>query len=79
VSVINLIYFISLIHLITKMTNRMQLCVTIYCSLTALHVSRDIFAHHPELLNCIYGFWYYSRMWLPAGVMDELERSYIRE
>jgi len=31
-----------------------------YCSLTALHVSSDIFAHHQEDLNCIYSFWYYS-------------------
>jgi len=29
-----------------KMTNKMQLCRIIYCSLTALHVSSDIFAHH---------------------------------
>jgi hypothetical protein len=33
----------------------------------------DIFAHNQEHLNCIYSFWYYSRMSLPAGVMDELE------
>jgi hypothetical protein len=57
------------------MTNKMQLCRIIYCSLTALHVSGDIFAHHQEHYNCIYSFWYYSRMWLPAGVMDELELS----
>jgi hypothetical protein len=58
---------------ITKLTNKMQLCRIIYCSLTALHVSSDIFAQHQEHLNCIYSFWYYSRMSLPAGVMDELE------
>jgi hypothetical protein len=45
----------------------------IYCSLTALNVSSDIFAHHQEHLKCIYSFWYYSRLSLPAGVMDELE------
>jgi len=56
-----------------KMTNKMQLCGIIYCSLTALQVSRDIFVHHQEHLNCIYGFWYYSRMSWPAGVMDDLE------
>jgi hypothetical protein len=50
----------------------MQLC-RIICSLTALHVSSDIFAHHQEHLNCICSFWYYSRMSWPAGVMDELE------
>jgi hypothetical protein len=37
---------------ITKMTNKMQLCRIIYCSLAALHVSSDIFAHHQEHLNC---------------------------
>ena len=31
---------------ITKLTNKMQLCRIIYCSLTALHVSSDNFAHH---------------------------------
>jgi len=36
------------------MTNRMQLCGTIYCPLIALHVSSDIFAHHQELLNYIF-------------------------
>jgi len=35
----------------TKMTDKMQLCRIIYCSLTALHVSSDIFAHHQEHLN----------------------------
>ena len=52
-----------------KMTNKMQLCKIIYCSLTALHVSSDIFAHHQEHLNCIYSFWFYSRMSLSAAVM----------
>ena len=45
----------------TKMTNKMQLCRIIYCSLTALHVSSNIFAHHQEHLNCNYSFWFYSR------------------
>jgi hypothetical protein len=40
----------------------MQLCMIIYCSLTALHVSSDIFAHHQEHLNCNYSFWFYSRV-----------------
>jgi len=31
----------------------MQLCGIIYHSLAAVHVSRDIFAHHQEQLNCI--------------------------
>jgi hypothetical protein len=38
----------------TKITNEMQLCIIIYCFLTALHVSSDIFAHHQEHLNCDY-------------------------
>jgi len=33
----------------------------IYCSLAALHISSDIFAHHQEHLNCNYSFWFYSR------------------
>ena len=44
----------------------MQLCRLIYCSLIALHVSSDVFAHHQEHLNCIYSFWYYPRMSMPA-------------
>ena len=59
--------------LLMKMTNKMQLCRIIYCSLTALHVSSDNFAQHQEHHNCIYSFWYYSRMWLSAGAMDKLE------
>jgi hypothetical protein len=54
----------------------MHLCRVIYRSLTAVHVSSDVFAHHQEHLNCIYSFWYYSHMWLPAGVMDELELQF---
>jgi hypothetical protein len=55
----------------TKITNKMQLCRIIYCSLTALHVSSDIFAHHQEHLNCMYSFWYYSHVSLSAGVEAE--------
>jgi hypothetical protein len=51
----------------TKLTNKMQQCRIIYCSLVALHVSIDIFAHHQEHLNCIYSRWYYTRESLPAG------------
>jgi len=36
------------------MTNKIQLCGTIYCPLIALHVSSDIIAHHQELLNCVF-------------------------
>jgi len=42
----------------TKMTNKMQLYRIMYCSLTALHVSNNIFAHHQEHLNFIYSLWY---------------------
>jgi len=45
----------------TKMTNKMQQCRIIYCSLAALHVSSDIFAYHQEHLNCIYSVWHYTR------------------
>jgi hypothetical protein len=58
-----------------KMTNEMQQCRTIYCSLAALHVSSDIFAHHQEHLNCIYSFWNHTCESLPAGFMGELELS----
>ena len=51
----------------------MQQCRTIYCSLAALHVSSDIFAHHQEHLNCIYSLWYHTRELLPAGFLGELE------
>jgi len=50
------------------MTNKMQLCRKIYCSLTALHVSSYVFAHHQEHLNCNYSFWFYSRVSLSAAV-----------
>jgi hypothetical protein len=48
------------------MTNKMQPCRILY-SLTALNVSSGIFANHQEHLNCMYSFWYYSRMSLPAA------------
>jgi len=40
-------------YVYTKMTNKMQLCKIIYYSMSALHVSSDIFAHHQEHPNCI--------------------------
>jgi len=52
----------------TKMTNNLQLCRIIYCSLTALHVSNDIFTHNQEHLNCNYSFWFHSRVPLAAAV-----------
>jgi hypothetical protein len=57
------------------MTNKMQMCRIIYCSLNARHFSSDLIAHHQEHLNCIYSFWHYSRMSLPAGVMDDLDMT----
>jgi hypothetical protein len=51
-----------------EMTNKMQLCRIIYCSLTAVHVSSDIFAHHQGHLNCNYSFWFYSRASLSAAI-----------
>ena len=54
-----------------KMTNKMQLSRIIYFSLSAVHVSSDIFAHHQEHLNCSYSFWFYSRASLSAAVMAE--------
>ena len=47
----------------------MQLFRIIYCSLTAPHVSSDIFAHHQEHLNCNYSFRFYSHVSLSAAVM----------
>jgi hypothetical protein len=38
------------------------------CSLTAQHVSSDVIAHHQELQNCNYSFWFYTRLSLPAAV-----------
>ena len=37
--------------IITKTTNKMQLCRLIYYSLSALHVSGGVFAHHQEYLT----------------------------
>ena len=45
----------------------MQLRRVIYCPLIALHVSRDIFAHHQEHFNCNFSFWFYSRVSLSAA------------
>jgi hypothetical protein len=45
--------FLCIMTQYTKMTNKVQLYRVIYYSLAALHVSRDIFAHHQEHLNCI--------------------------
>jgi hypothetical protein len=36
---------------ITKTTNKMQLCRLIYYSLSALHVSSNVFAHHQKHLT----------------------------
>ena len=57
---------------ITNVTNKMQLCRIIYCFLTALHVSNDIFAHDREHLNCNYSFWFYSRLSLSAAADNDI-------
>jgi hypothetical protein len=57
------------------MTNKMQLCRIIYCSLTALRVSSDIIAHQQEHLNCNYSFWFYSRVSLSAAVMTAADND----
>jgi hypothetical protein len=43
--------------------------------LTAQHVSSDIIAHHQELLNCTYSFWFYTRLSLPAAVISGQQRQ----
>jgi hypothetical protein len=35
--------------------------------LTALHVSSDILAHHHDHPNCMYSFWFYFHVSLPAA------------
>jgi len=64
-----------MIRFLQKMTKKMQLCVIIYCSLIALHVSSDIFAYHQEHLNCNYTFWFYSRVSLSADVMTAADND----
>ena len=44
------------------MTNKMQLRRIIYCPLTALRVSGNIFAHRQEHPNCICSLYFYSRV-----------------
>jgi hypothetical protein len=47
----------------------------LHCSLIAQHVSSDIVAHHQELPNSNYSFWFYSRLSLPAAAMPEWKRN----
>jgi hypothetical protein len=44
-------YIIIIIIIIIIVTNKMQLYKLIYYSLSALHVSGDVFAHHQEHLT----------------------------
>jgi len=53
----------------------MQPCRIIYCSLTALYVSSDIFVYHQEHLNCNYSFWFYSRVSWSAAENDKCVKS----
>ena len=57
------------------MTNKMQLCRIIYCFVTALHVSSDIFAHHQEHLNCNYSFWFYVRASLSTAAKEAADND----
>ena len=57
--------------IITKTTNKMQLCRLIYYFLSALHVSGDVFAHHQEHLTVFTASGSIHSSSLPAGVMDE--------
>jgi len=52
----------------------MQLCRIIYYSLAALHVSSDIFRSSSGASKLYYSFWYYTRMFLPAGIMGVLAK-----
>jgi hypothetical protein len=63
--------------ILTKMTNKLQLCRIIYYSLTALHVLRNIFAHHQEHLNCNYSSWFYSRVSSAAATLYNITLKYI--
>jgi len=56
----------------------MQLSRIIYCFLTALHVSSDIFAHRQEHLNCNYSFWFYSRASLSAAALAAADNDAFR-
>jgi hypothetical protein len=55
-----------LMELIMKVTNKMQLYRLIYFSLSALHVSGEVFAHHQEHLTVftVSGSIYPSCCWL---------------
>jgi len=57
------------------MTNKMHICRIIYCSLIALHVSSDIYAHHQEHPNCSYSFWFYLRASLSAAAMTAADND----
>jgi hypothetical protein len=43
--------------IITKTTNKMQICRLNYYTLSAVHVSGDVFAHHQEHLTVFYSIW----------------------
>jgi hypothetical protein len=58
-----------------KSDKKMQLCKIVYCSLAALRVSRDIFAHHQEHLNCNNSFWLYSLVSLSAADISRRQHT----
>jgi hypothetical protein len=43
--------------------------------MTAKDVSSDIIAHHQELSNSNYSFWFYSHLSLPAAVSHDSGRQ----
>jgi len=48
--------------IIMKITNKMQVCRLMYYSLSALHVSGDVFAHHQEHLTVLTACCKYSQV-----------------
>jgi hypothetical protein len=51
--------------------NKMQLCRIVYCYLTVVHVSSDIFAHHKAHLNYNYNFSFYLRVSLSVAADND--------
>ena len=60
---------------VMKTTNKMQLCRLVYYSLSALHVSGDVFVHHLVHLTVFTASGSTQQCRLPAGVVDVLELS----
>jgi len=54
-------------------TNKMQPFSFIYLFLISSTYFGLCFRPSSGALNCIYSFWYFPQILLPAGVMDEME------